>query len=70
MVEEKKSSKIEFERLVKSQDDVQIKIVELEKSLVDSRVETDTAKRELMDYRLKALKILQVSICSFVRLRQ
>ena len=70
MVEEKKSSKIEFERLVKSQDDVQIKIVELERSLVDSRVETDTAKRELMDYRLKALKILQVSICSFVRLRQ
>ena len=70
MVEEKKSSKIEFERLVKSQDDVQIKIVELERSLVDSRVETDTAKRELMDYRLKALKILQVSICSFVTLRQ
>ena len=70
MDEEKKSSKIEFERLVKSQDDVQIKIVELQKSLVDSRVETDTAKRELMDYRLKALKILQVSICSFVRLRQ
>ena len=70
MDEEKTRSNIEFERLVKSQDDVQIKIVELERSLVDSRVETDTAKRELMDYRLKALKILQVSICSFVRLRQ
>ena len=70
MDEEKTRSNIEFERLVKSQDDVQIKIVELEVSLVDSRVETDTAKRELMDYRLKALKILQVSICSFVRLRQ
>ena len=70
MEEEKTRSKTEVERLIKSQDDVQIKIVELEKSLVDSRVETDTAKRELMDYRLKALKILQVSICSFVRLRQ
>ena len=70
MEEEKTRSKTEVERLMKSQDDVQIKIVELEKSLVDSRVETDTAKRELMDYRLKALKILQVSICSFVRLRQ
>ena len=70
MEEEKTRSKTEVERLIKSQDDVQIKIVELERSLVDSRVETDTAKRELMDYRLKALKILQVSICSFVRLRQ
>ena len=70
MEEEKTRSKNEVERLIKSQDDVQIKIVELELSLVDSRVETDTAKRELMDYRLKALKILQVSICSFVRLRQ
>ena len=70
MEEEKTRSKTEVERLIKYQDDVQIKIVELEKSLVDSRVETDTAKRELMDYRLKALKILQVSICSFVRLRQ
>ena len=57
---ERQSKKGEILALLGSQDRCEATIKELERSLTGSRQETNEAKQQLQEYRLRAQKILQV----------
>ena len=58
--EENKAANANSKQFSKEKFGLECKVSELEKCLEHSKCETDSAKQDLIDYRLKALKILQV----------